>query len=194
MFIDEIIFDLYNKISGVHMKKRRLELPSEQAAYWLIKTYIAKSYEISRDKSSFNKDEQEFSRIINSVNKSYWNIIFVILSKCIENINSREPFSQCTLKDKHNVTDMILQDAFNRLGISMEIPHINLTKKQGNCSTLDMETNSKNVFVSFKNDRYKLPKYVENYDFVLTSDDTELRFYNFILSIIVSVRIRECFL
>ena len=188
MFIDEIIFDLYNKISGVHMKKRRLELPNEQAVYWLIKTYIAKAYEISRDKSSFNKDEQEFSRIINSVNKSYWNIIFVILSKCIENINSREPFNQCTLKDKHNVTDMILQDALNRLGISGEIPHINLTERQGNYSVLDMGINPKYAFVSCKSDRYKLPKYVENYDFVLTSDADELRFYNFILSIIVSVR------
>lgn len=191
MFIDEIIFDLYNKISGVYMKKRRLELPSEQAAYWLIKTYIAKAYEISRDKSSFSKDEQEFSRIIRSVNDSNWNIIFVILSNCIRRIINRESFTQSTLKDQHNVTNLILQEAFSRIGISEKIPNINLTKRQGNFSTLDMEMNSKNAFISFKNDRYKLPKYIENYDFVLTSDDDELRFYNLILSIIVSVRRKD---
>lgn len=172
------------------MKIRKLELPSEQAAYWLIKTYIAKACEISRLNNS-SKDEQDFSRIIRGISLYNWNTIFMILSGCIQNINSREPFSQTTAKDKHILTDVIIEETLEKLGIlgtDEKLPKINLTERQGTCSTIDIGINASNVFVSTKKGRSKLPKYTINYDFVLSSDDSELRFYNLILSIIVSVR------
>ena len=172
------------------MKIRKLELPCEQAAYWLIKTYITKAYEISRLNNS-SKDEQDFSRIIRGISLYNWNTIFMILSGCIQNINSREPFSQTTSKDKHILTDVIIEETLEKLGIlgtDEKLPKINLTERQGTCSTIDMGINASNVFVSSKKGRSKLPKYTINYDFVLSSDDSELRFYNLILSIIVSVR------
>lgn len=172
------------------MKIRKLELPCEQAAYWLIKTYITKAYEISRLNNS-SKEEQDFSRIIRGISLYDWNTIFMILSGCIRNINSREPFSQTTSKDMHTLTDVIIEETLEKLGIlgiNEKLPKINLTERQGTCSTIDMGINASNVFVSTKKGRSKLPKYTINYDFVLSSDDSELRFYNLILSIIVSVR------
>ena len=172
------------------MKIRKLELPCEQAAYWLIKTYITKAYEISRLSVS-SKDEKDFSRLIRGISLSNWNTIFMILSKCIQNINNRESFSQTTSKGEHTLTDVIIEETLEKLGIlgiNEKLPSIDLTEKQSTCSTIDMGIDARNVFVSTKKGRSKLPKYTINYDFVLSSDDSELRFYNLILSIIVSVR------
>lgn len=172
------------------MKIRKLELPCEQAAYWLIETYITKAYEISRLNVS-GEDKQKFSRIIKRISLYNWNTIFMILSKRIQNINSREPFSQTTSKDMHTLTDVIMQEALEKIGILAEkekLPSIDLTEKQSACSTIDMGINARNVFVTSKKNRDKLPKYTINYDFVLSSDEHELEIYNLILSIIISVR------
>lgn len=169
------------------MKKRKLELSSEQAAYWLIKTYITKACEISRLNNS-SKDKQEFSKIIRSISLYNWNTVFMILSKRIQNINSREPISQTTSKDMHTLTDVILQETLEKLGIDEKLPSIDLTERQSTCSTIEMGVIARNVFVTSKKDRNKLPKYIKNYDFVLSSDEHELEIYNLILSIIISVR------
>ena len=152
----------------------------EQTAYWWIKVIRVKINEISRNPENFSKEEHEFYEIFSSFTEENWRDIYLKLKDYITRCCAMKVFSQNTSKKGH-------QKINDALSI---IPDISLSPKNGKQYILDMH--SRNIYVSCKV-KERIPfeyqtSYSSDYNYVITGDKNDLKLYNLVLSVLVSIR------
>ena len=157
----------------------------EQTAYWWIKVIRIKLNEISRNPENFSKEEHEFFRLFSDLREENWREIYLKLKDYIAPYSGKKIFSQNTSKKGHQQ----ISDALSKI-LGRDVPDINLSPKNGKQYILDMHP--RNIYVSCKV-KERIPfeyqtSYSSDYNYVITGNENDLKLYNLVLSVFVSIR------
>lgn len=154
----------------------------EQAAYWWIKVIRIKINEISRNPDSFSKEEYDFFEMFSNFTEENWRDIYLKLKDYITHHSDKKTFSQNTSKKGHQ-----------QINEALNIPDVSLSSRNGKQYILDMHP--RNIYVSCKI-KERIPNeyqtsYSSDYNYVITGNKNDLKLYNLVLAVIMSIRIKR---